>query len=160
MPDAVGMRELGLAFSSVSARPYVNETTQYLGQAWWSTKVDERWSVTALAAFEETSAAGGAALRFDIASGRWLALAAEVEGGLFWAAASVPVTLRLWHGTALYSAPRLGTWGPELTPFIPLGLSVQVAETLALRAEAQLSWADFQYYNRRLHWGLAVAHQW
>jgi len=160
LPDAVGTRELGLAFSRVGERPYVNEAPQYLGQAWWSTKLDDRWSVTALAAFEETSGAAGAALRFDIASSRWVALAAEVEGGLFWGGVSVPVALRLWRGAALYTAPRLGTWGPELTPFIPLGLSVQVAQTLALRAEAQVSWPDFQYYNRRLHWGLAVAHQW
>src|SRR5262245_4342435 len=67
LPDAAGARELGLAFSRVGPRPYVNETPQYLGQAWWSTKLDERWSVTALGAFEQTSAAGGAALRFDIA---------------------------------------------------------------------------------------------
>jgi hypothetical protein len=153
--------ELGLAVSRIGARPYVNETTQYAGQAWWSTRLDERWDLTALGAFDEGSAAGGAALRYDIATGRWAALAAEAEVGLFWVALSVPMTFRvLPRRLVLYSAPRLGTWGPELTPFIPLGVSAQILETLSLRAEGQVSWADFQYYNRRVHWGLAVAHQW
>ena len=47
-----------------------------------------------------------------------------------------------------------------MTPFLPLGVSAQILETLSLRAEGQVSWADFKYYNRRVHWGLAVAHQW
>lgn len=152
--------EVGLGVSRVSPRPYINEASQYLGQAWWSTKLDTDWSLSAIGAFDEGSAAGGAALRFDIASGRWAALATEVEGGLFWAAFSVPMSFRVWRSNVLYTAPRLGTWGPEITPFIPLGASVQIAETLALRAEAELSWAGFEYYNRRLHGGLAIAHQW
>ena len=152
--------ELGVAVSRVGARPYINETTQYVAQAWWSTRLDERWALSALGAFDEGSAAGGAALRFDIATGRWAALAAEVEGGLFWAAVSVPMTFRVGRRLGLYSAPRLGMWGPQVTPFLPLGVSVQIVETLSLRAEGQVSWADFQYYNRRVHWGLAVAHQW
>jgi hypothetical protein len=152
--------EIGLALSRVGPRPYINETAQFVGQGWWSTRLDEHWSLTAIGAFDEGSAAGGGALRYDIASGRWAALAAEAEVGLFWAAVSVPVSLRLWRGMALYSAPRLGVWGPELTPFIPLGVSGQIVEKLLVRAEAQVSWSDFQYYNRRVHLGLAVAYQW
>lgn len=152
--------EIGVAVSHVGARPYINETAQYVGQAWWSTRLDERWALSAVGAFDEGSALGGAALRFDIASGRWAALAAEAEGGLFWAALSVPMTFRVWRRLGVYSAPRLGTWGPEVTPFLPLGVSAQILETLSLRAEGQVSWADFKYYNRRVHWGLAVAHQW
>lgn len=152
--------ELGLAVSRVGARPYINETTQYVGQAWWATRLDERWELTALGAFDEGSAAGGAGLRYDIASGRWAALAAEAEAGLFWVALSVPMTFRVWHRLGLYSAPRIGTWGPEVTPFIPVGVSAQILDTLWVRVEGQVSWADFQYYNRRVHWGLALAHQW
>lgn len=160
MPDADRPRELGLAFSSVEARPYVEETAQYLGQAWWSLRLDERWALTTLAAFDSSAVAGGAALRVEIASGKRAALAAEVEGGVAWGAVGVPATLRLWRGSALYTAPRLGTWGSEITPFIPLGLSAPIARSIALRAEAELSWAGFRYYNRRLHWGFAIAHQW
>jgi hypothetical protein len=152
--------EVGLALSRVGSRPYINETPQYVGQAWWATRLDARWALTALASFDETSAAGGAALRFDIASGRWAALAAEAEGGLFWAAVSVPVTFRVGRRLGLYSAPRLGTYGPELTPFLPLGVFAEIIESWSLRAEGQVSWADFQYYNRRVHWGMAAAHDW
>lgn len=160
MLDAERPRELGLAVSSVEARPYVEETAQYVGQAWWTLRLDERWALTTLAAFDSSAAAAGAALRFDIASGQRAALAAEVEGGWAWGAVAVPATLRLWRGSALYTAPRLGTWGSDITPFVPLGISLSLARSLAVRAEAQLSWADFRYYNRRLHWGFAIAHEW
>jgi hypothetical protein len=160
MLDGERPRELGIAFSSVEARPYVEETAQYLGQVWWTLRVDERWALTTLAAFDSSAAAAGAALRFDVVSGQRAALAVEVEGGVAWAGVGMPATLRIWRGAALYTAPRLGTWGSDITPFIPLGVSVPIARSLALRAEAELSWADFRYYNRRLHWGFAVVHQW
>lgn len=160
MLDAERPREVGVAFSSVEARPYVDETAQYLGQVWWALELDERWALTTLAAFDSSAAAVGAALRFEIAGGQRAALAAEVEGGVAWAAVGVPATLRLWRGTALYTAPRLGTWGSDITPFVPLGVSAQIARSMALRAEAEVSWADFRYYNRRVHWGFAIAHQW
>lgn len=152
--------EVGLAVSRVSARPYINETAQYVGQLWWSTRLDARWVLSAVGAFDEGSAAGGAAVRLDLASGRWAALAAEAEVGLFWGALSVPMTLRVWRRLGLYSAPRLGTWGPEVTPFLPLGISMQILDSVSLRAEGQVSWGDFKYYNRRVHWGLAGAYQW
>jgi hypothetical protein len=160
MPDPERPHELGVAFSSVGARPYVEETAQYVGQAWWTLRLDERWALTTLAAFDSSAAAAGAALRVEIASGQRAALAAEAEAGVAWAALGLPATLRIWPGGALYTAPRLGTWGSDITPFVPLGASVQLARSIALRAEAELSWADFRYYNRRLHWGIALAHQW
>jgi hypothetical protein len=160
MLDAERPRELGVAFSSVEARPYVDETSQYVGQVWWALRLDERWALTTLAAFDSSAAAAGAALRYEVASGQRAALAAEVEGGVAWAAVGVPATLRLWRGAAVYTAPRLGTWGSDITPFLPFGASVQIARSIAVRAEAELSWADFRYYNRRLHWGFAIAHQW
>jgi hypothetical protein len=160
MPDAERPRELGLAFSSVEARPYVDETAQYVGQAWWTLRLDQRWALTTLAAFDSSAAAAGAALRLEIASGQRAALAAEVEAGVAWAALALPATLRIWRGSALYTAPRLGTWGSDITPFIPLGASVPIAQAFALRAEGELSWAGFRYYNRRLHWGFALAYQW
>ncbi|HKO94661.1 MAG TPA: hypothetical protein VJU61_26080, partial [Polyangiaceae bacterium] len=92
--------------------------------------------------------------------GSRLAVSPELELGLFWAGASVPVTLQLWRGTGIYTSPRISNWGAEVTPFIPVGLTSELFGGLVLRAEAELSWANFQYYNRRLHWGFAVAHQW
>lgn len=160
MLDAARPRELGVALSSVGPRPYVEETAQYVGQAWWALRLDERWELTTLAAFDSSAAAAGAALRCEIASGQRAVLAAEVEAGVAWAAVGVPATLRLWRGSAVYTAPRLGTWGSDITPFVPLGVSAQIARSIAVRAEAELSWADFRYYNRRFHWGFAIAHQW
>ena len=74
--------------------------------------------------------------------------------------ASVPLALRIIDQTWLYSAPKLGNWGPEITPFVPLGLTVRIVDGFSLRCEGQLSWADWKYYNRRLHLGLGGAIQW
>jgi hypothetical protein len=151
--------EIGLAVSSIEPRPYVNEATQRVGQAWWSVKLDERWSLSTIVGFDTSSLLGGAALRYELVDSSWFALAGEAEAGLFWAGISVPVSLRVWR-LALYSTPRLSNWGPNVTPFIPVGLSVKIADALIVRGEAQLTWADFQYYNRRVHWGVAIAHEW
>ena len=158
-PSAGRDSEVGLALSSIEPRPYVNEATQRVGQAWWSVKLDERWSLSTIVGFDTSSLLGGAALRHDLVDSSWFALAGEAELGLFWAGVSLPVSVRVWR-LALYSTPRLSNWGPNVTPFIPVGLSVKVVDALIVRGEAQLSWADFQYYNRRLHWGVALAHEW
>ena len=152
--------ELGIAISSIEPRPYVQEPAQRLGQAWWMQRLNERWLFTTLVAFDTSAVLGGTALRWDAFPGGRLAVSPELELGLFWAAASVPMTLRLWQGTGIYTSPRLGNWGAEVTPFIPVGVTSELFLGLVLRAEAQLSWANFQYYNRRVHWGFAVAHQW
>jgi hypothetical protein len=152
--------EVGLALSSIEPRPYVNEPTQRVGQAWWSARLDEHWSVSTIVGFDRSALLGGAALRYDLVDTRWVALAGEAELGLVWAGISLPASLRIWRGLALYTTPRLSNWGPSVAPFIPVGLSAKIADALIVRAEAQLSWADFQYYNRRLHWGIGLAHEW
>jgi hypothetical protein len=152
--------ELGIAISNIEPRPYVEESAQRLGQAWWMQQLSERWLFTTLVAFDTSAVLGGTALRWDAFPGSRLAVSPELELGLFWAAASLPMTLRLWHGTGIYTSPRLGNWGAEVTPFLPIGVTSELFHGLVLRAEAQLSWANFQYYNRRVHWGFAVAHQW
>jgi len=153
--------EVGLALSNVEARPYVAESTQRIGQGWWTTTLNDRWSLSAVAAFDTSALLGGAALRLSVARSRRVALAAELELGLFYAGVSVPAALRLWPpGSALYCAPRLGNWGPDITLFLPCGVSLAVSRAFSIRAEGQVSWAEFQYYNRRVHWGIAVAHQW
>lgn len=153
-------QEFGLALSSVEPRPYVNESSQLTGQLWWTNRLEERWSISALAAVDTSSALGGAALRWDALRWKRVDMAAEAELGLFWASLSLLGSLELWQGTAAYCSPRIGNWGPDVTPFIPVGLSSELLDSMVLRAEAQLSWADFEGYNRRLHWGLALAHQW
>ena len=152
--------EIGIALSSIEPRPYVEEPTQRLGQVWWMHALDERWLFTTLLAFDTSAVLGGTALRWDALPGSRLAVSPELELGLFWAAASVPVTLHLWQGTGIYTSPRIGNWGAEVTPFIPVGVTSELFGGFVLRAEAELSWANFQYYNRRLHWGFAVAQQW
>jgi hypothetical protein len=153
-------QEVGLALSSIEPRPYVNENTRRLGQAWWTLQFHERWSVTALAAFDTSAALGGVGLRWDAVQSSRFAVSTELELGFAWAAASASASLRLWPGVLIYTSPRLGNWGSELTPFLPVGLAAEIFDATVLRAEVQASWSDFQYYNRRIHWGLAVAHQW
>lgn len=152
--------ELGLAVSSVRPRPYVIEAASEVGQAWWATRLREPWSITTLLAFDASALAAGAALRFDVVSTRALSLSAEAEGGFAWGAVSLPFALRVWEEAGVYCSPRFGNWGARLTPFLPCGVQGELARGVVLRGELQLSWADFEAYNRRAHWGLAVAHQW
>jgi hypothetical protein len=152
--------EVGIALSNIEARPYVVEPTQRVGQGWWATPLNEHWSLAIAAAFDASAVVGGAGLRFSIARSRRVALAVELELGLFYAGVSIPAALGLWPGGALYCSPRLGNWGPDVTPFLPCGLAVEIIDGFSVRAEGQLSWAEFQYYNRRAHWGFAVAHHW
>lgn len=153
-------RELGLGVSHVGARPYVAESGQTLSQAWWAEPLAERWSLSALLAFDTGAALGGVALRWDALRSSGLAVSTEVELGLFWASASFPVAVRLWDGARLYSAPRLGSWGARPTFFAPLGVDADLFDGLSLRGEVQLSWADFAHYNRRLHSGIGIGYRW
>lgn len=153
-------QELGIAVSSVRPRPYVTEPAREVGHAWWATRLRGPWSLATLVAFDTSALAGGAALRLDAISTRNIALAVEAEGGFAWGAVSLPVALSVWNELGLYCSPRLGNWGARLTPFVPCGVQGPLLDTIILRAELQLSWADFEAYNRRAHLGLAVAHQW
>lgn len=159
-PGTGRAHELGLAISSVRPRPYVIEPAREVGQVWWAARLRQPWSITTLLAFDVSALAAGAALRFDALHTRALTLSAEAEGGFAWGAVSLPVALRVWNETGIYCSPRLGNWGALLTPFLPCGVQGELAQGLMLRGELQLSWADFEAYNRRAHWGVAVAHQW
>jgi hypothetical protein len=157
MPDR--RLEAGLGISEVTARPYVNESSANAGQAWLTGDVGRRLSLTAIAAFDDDAAAlGGAArftpLRFDRFVGGF-----EQELGYAWFAVSTPMALRVVDYTWIYTAPRLGSWGAYLSFGIPVGVSVRVYDGLMLRAEWQRSWQEFKYYNKRDHYGLAIAHQ-
>jgi hypothetical protein len=152
--------ELGVAVSDVGARPYVNERASQLGQAWGTTRLGERWSGSVLFGFDRSALLLGGALRYDAVRTRPFVAAVETELGLSWAAFSLPLGVRVADRFVAYCSPRIGNWGASLTGFIPCGLSADVYQGLVLRAEAQLSWARFEYYERRLHLGLGIAQQW
>lgn len=120
--------------------------------------IGEAWSLSALLAVDASAVAAGAALRRDLVRGRYLTASAEVEGGFGWIAVSLPAALSIIPELGLYCSPRLGNWGPALTPFLPCGINVDLPQGLSLRGELQLTWTDFEPYNRRLHWGFGVAH--
>jgi hypothetical protein len=159
-PGGSNQHELGLAVSTVGARPYVVEPARRLAQAWWTERLGRRWWLSTIVGFDTEAVLGGVAFRLDVLRTRWLVAAAEAEAGFLWAGVAAPVGVRIAELGALYCTPRLGNWGPALTPFLPCGAEAKLMEGLVLRAELQLSWADFEYYNRRVHWGLGVAHQW
>lgn len=151
--------ELGLAVASVGPRPYVAERARPLAQGWYTRRTGERWESSLLVAFDQAALLAGGALRYQPWRGPFT-VAAELEAGFAWAALSLPLA---WHPSeplGLYCSPRLGNWGPELTGFVPCGASVQLGGGVVLRGELQLSWADFAHYNRRLHAGVGIAHQW
>jgi hypothetical protein len=130
-----------------------------MAQGWWSTRVGRRWQSSVLLGFDQSALLAGGALRFLLVQDRLWA-AAEVEAGFAWAAVSLPLALELWQPVDVYCSPRLGNWGAELSGFLPCGASIDVSDGLVLRGELQLSWADFAYYNRRVHVGLGLVQQW
>jgi hypothetical protein len=150
--------EVGAGVARVSSRPYVDEPSTVSGQLWFSGKITDAFLFSTIGAFDDEAALGGIAVRWQPLRLDRVAAGIELEGGVLWLGGSLPLALRLVDQTWLYTAPRLANWGAELTPFVPLGLSVRIVAGLSVRVEAQLSWADFEYYNRRLHLALGVAY--
>lgn len=151
--------EAGFGVAAVTPRPYVNEATASAGQAWLSGSVGPKFTLTGIAAFDDDAAAAGGAARFTPLKLDRVVAGLEQELGYAWFAVSTPVAVRVVDQTWIYTAPRLSTWGVDLAFGVPVGLSVRVYDGLMLRAEWQRSWQDFKYYNKRDHYGLAVAHQ-
>lgn len=157
MPDR--RLEAGLGVAEVEPRPYVTEPKARAGQAWLTGNLGRSWSLSGISAFDDDAVAAGAALRVTPLRFDRFAAGVEQELGYAWFAWSTPMALRLVDQTWLYTGPRLGTWGIDMSFFLPVGLSVRVIDGLMLRAEWQRSWQDYKYYNRRDHYGLAIAHQ-
>jgi hypothetical protein len=151
--------EVGAGAVALGPRPHVTETWQGAGQIWGTAALDSSLELALIGAFDEKALAGGLALRWTPVRHGILAAAVEIELGYAWAALSFPLALRLAEPVTLYSAPRLGTQGVQLTPGIPAGISVETAPGWMLRGEAQLSWAEFLAYERRTHLALGLAHQ-
>ena len=153
-------REVGAAFAGVGPRRYAEESWQGVGQAWASTRVSRAIDLSAITAFDTSGFALGAAARFAFVRGSRVWLGAEAEAGWLWTAAVLHVSLKIAGELRVYAAPRLGNWGADWTPGIPLGLSIPIYDGFVVRAEGQISWADFKYYNRRLLAAGAVVYQW
>jgi hypothetical protein len=163
--------EVGGGVAAVTPRPYVDEPTRATGQLWWTGRAADWASVSAIAAFDlDAVAAGGAFLAKYLQSER-VVLGAEAELGYAWAALAAPAAVRLVDDWWLYTAPRVSNWGGPsrfelsavlkvLAVGIPVGANIPVCCGFVVRPEVQVSWVDFKYYNRRIHYGVAAAFQW
>lgn len=158
MPDR--SLELGVGVARVSPRPYVEESSADVGQAWVTGELSRnRVALSAITAFDSDALAVGGALRVNAIYTDRFSGGFEGEIGYLWGGFSVPMAVRLFDQTHVYTAPHLFNWGIDLAFGIPVGLSVRVYDGFVLRAEWQRSWQDFKYYNRREHLGVAAAYQ-
>lgn len=149
----------GAAVVAETPRPWVDEPWRASAQTWGGGRVSDRVELATVVAFDDRGASAGVALRWTVLEADRASLALEVSGGWLWVAVSVPASARLFGGTRLYAAPRLGTWGAEWSPAMPVGLSVGLPEDVALRLEAQWSWPGLVAEGRRLHLAAGVAGQ-
>jgi hypothetical protein len=162
-PDALGperQTEIGAGAVALSPRPYVDEPSALTGQLWATRKLASWLHVSAVGAFDDEALAAGLALQAVPVLTDLFAAGAEVELGYAWGAVALPMALRPSGWLSSYTAPRLGTLGDRLTPGIPGGVSVRVVDGFQLRAEVQVSWADFDAYQRRMHAGVAGVYAW
>ena len=159
-PEQGHTDEVGIAVVGVSSRPFVDEKASRSTQMWYTRELDRRWILSFISAYGDGALLAGSALRFEAVSSNTFSTGAEVEAGFLWGAVSVPIDLHLHDRIHLYAAPKLGNWGAELTPFVPVGLNTRLSGGLYLRVELQMSWADFDYYNRRTHAAAALTYDW
>lgn len=152
--------ELGTALVRLSARPYVDESAAYTGQVWFSLEPSRYFTLSAITAFDRNAAAAGFAARWNVLRSSRFAIGPEAEFGYAWGAGSLGLALRTIGENWIYAAPRIGNLGFDWAPGLPAGVSIDLTHGFALRAEAQLSWTDFKYYNRRLHLASGLAYQW
>jgi len=151
--------EVGAGAAVLSPRPFVTEDWETTGQVWVSGNTSSLITLSAIGAFDSDALAAGGALRVNAVREPRVAFGIEGELGYAWAALSLPVALRLFDESWLYSAPRLGTWSSDPIFGVPLGLSLRVYDGFSLRGEAQVSWQNFQYFNRRAHFAGAAVYQ-
>ena len=114
-------REVGLAGTLVTPRPYVSEPARGVAEVWFSSVLGERSDLTGLVAFDDEALALGGAVSLRYARSDRFAGGGELEVGYAWAALSAPLSLRLFDQTHVYVAPRLGTWGVEPIFGVPGG---------------------------------------
>lgn len=151
--------EVGAGAAALGPRPFVAEDWESTGQVWVSGNTSSSITLSAIGAFDTDAFAAGGAVRLNIVREELVAFGVEGELGYAWAALSLPVALRLFDESWIYSAPRLGTWSTDGIFSVPLGVSLRIYEGFALRGEAQVSWQNFQSFNRRVHLAGAAVYQ-
>jgi hypothetical protein len=152
--------EAGGGAAMVTPRPYVIESSHGEGQLWFTDRVVPWLSLSGVVAFDANSPkAGVAGLARYVTTDRFIA-GVGAEAGYAWYAGSLSAAGRLFDDTWIYVAPRIYNWGIYATPGIPAGITARVYRGFHLRAEAQLSWQEFKYYNRRLHLSAAAVYEW
>jgi hypothetical protein len=152
--------EVGAGGVLEGPRPYVTEPTRATGQLWASGRADEKLTLTGIVAFDASALALGGSARIDLVRADRFAAGVEPELGLLWAALDVPIALRLYDETWVYTAPRFGTRGLDWALTVPVGVSVRVYDGLMLRAEYGTSWStELTYFQRRDLFGVALALQ-
>jgi hypothetical protein len=145
---------------AMAARPYVDEPTSYVTQMWGSHRLSEAFKLSGVVAIDTNALAGGVAAAWLPLRKSWLTAGLEAELGYAWFSLGIPMAIELGDVVSIYTAPRLGNWGEDLiTPSIPAGISIDLVQGWALRAEGQVRWADLKSYNRQLQLGLAIAYQ-
>jgi hypothetical protein len=152
--------ELGLGAVAVTPRPYVDEQWLHAGQLWYTRRATSWLHLSAISAFDATAATGGVAatalpLRFDR-----FAAGFDAELGYGWAGAGIPISVRLFDQTRLYTTPRISNIGLHPAFGLPVGLSANVHGSGFVRLEYQTSWEEFLVYNQRNHFAAALAVQW
>lgn len=152
--------ELGGGVVRLGERPYVTESPATTGQLWFSGDASKLVTLTAISAFDTSAATVGGAVRLNALRFDRFAAGTEAQAGGGWLAAVVPLAVRVVSESWIYASPRLGTLGRHPSFGLPAGVSIPLGSQLAVRGEAQVSWEDFKYYNRRIHLGLGVAYQW
>lgn len=152
--------EVGGGAAMVTPRPYVIESSHGEGQFWFTDRVVPWLSLSGVGAFDsQTAKAGIAALARYVTTDRFIA-GVGAEAGFAWYAGSLSAAGRVFDDTWIYVAPRIYNWGVFATPGLPAGITSRIYRGFHLRAEAQLSWQEFKYYNRRLHLSAAAVYEW
>jgi len=138
----------------------VSEAAHTEGQFWLTGRATSWLSLTGVGAFDGRSGLGGiAALARYVTTDRFVA-GIGAEGGYAWLGGSLSGAVRLFDDTWIYAAPRVSNWGIFAAPAVPFGVSARIYDGFHLRAEAQFSWQDAKYYNRRIHFAGAAVYQW
>ncbi|HVU02812.1 MAG TPA: hypothetical protein VHE30_13725 [Polyangiaceae bacterium] len=150
--------EVGTGLVHVSRRPYVDESSRDIGQSWATVRATRWLSLSAISAYDTNGVLGGVAALFRVVQRDRVVLGTSAEAGYAWGGLSLSGAFRFIDDSWIYVAPRAANWGDQFSLGIPFGLSVRVTGGFHLRTEAQWSWADLKYYNRRLHSGIAAAY--
>jgi hypothetical protein len=152
--------EIGAGVVNVRPRQYVIEDAHTEGQFWFTGRAASWLSLTGVGAFDGHSGLGGiAALARYVTTDRFVG-GIGAEGGYAWVGGSLSGAARLFDDTWVYAAPRVSNWGIYVTPAVPFGVSARIHGGFHLRAEAQFSWQELKYYNRRFHLAGAAAYEW